>query len=450
MSVDVVVVGAGLAGLYAARELTRAGASVVVLEARDRVGGRTLSRATRSGDMIDLGAQWLGPGQDRMFALAKEFGIDTFPQHFRGTKVLALGDKVSTYKSEIPSLPVVGLIDLQLAINKIEKLCKQVPLEAPWEAAKAAEWDGMTVESWKRAHVGTRGARSLIDAAVWAIFAAEPSEVSFLHFLYYLHSGGGLMKLATINGGAQQTRAVPGMQEFSKRLARDLGERVVLGAPVRAIAQDGSGVTVRSDAGEHRGSYAIVAVPPALASRIDYAPAMPGMRDQLTQRMPMGSVVKCIVTYPRPFWRDRGLSGEVVSDRGPVKLVFDDSPADGSHGALVGFVSGNEARAWGSFSADEKRAAALACMVRYFGSEAGKCDEFLEQDWTQEQWSRGCYVGIMPPGVMTACGKALRAPVGRVHWAGTETAVRWNGYMEGAIESGERAAREVLVRLGRK
>lgn len=444
----VVVVGAGLSGLSAARRLARAGVSVVVLEARDRVGGRTLSHTTSLGERVDLGAQWIGPTQDRMAKLVGELGLHTFPQFSDGKKVLSLGGTLTTYKTSIPSISLIGAVDLGITIQRIESLVKEVPLEDPLSFAKAHEWDSMTVESWKRKNVKTRGAKALIDTAVRAVFAAEPSELSLLFFLYYLRHGGGLMRLTEIVNGAQETRLSEGFQEVSKRLAASLGDSVVLEAPVRRIEQTENGVRVVSDAGEVRCERVIVALPPALAGRIDYEPAMPASRDALTQKMPMGSVIKCIAFYDKPFWRQAGYSGEALSDVGAVKLVFDDSPEGGSHGALVGFFMGKDARHYSGKGAEERKKAALDSFTRFFGPQAASPIEYVDQDWPAERYSRGCYAGLMGPGVLSAHAQALRTPVGRVHWAGTETARVWMGYMEGAVEAGERAADEVAAALG--
>jgi len=447
VEVDVVVVGAGLSGLVAARQLAAKGAKVVVLEARERVGGRTLSHTTPRGDRVDLGAQWIGPTQDRMAKLVAELGLSPFPQWSAGKKVLSLGGTLTTYKASIPSLSLVGAVDLGITIQRIETLVKEVPLDDPLAASKAAEWDATTVEAWKRKNVKTRGAKAMLDTAVRAVFAAEPSELSLLFFLYYLRHGGGLMKMTEIEGGAQQTRLAEGFQEVSKRIARELGDVVVLGAPVRKIEQDAEGVRVTSDKGTVRGKRVIVAVPPALAGRIDYEPVLPASRDLLTQKAPMGSVIKCIATYETPFWRQGGYSGEALGDFGAVKLVFDDSPEDGSHGALVGFFMGKDARAMSGKGPEERRRAAVDSFVRFFGPKASSPIDYVDQDWPAERWSRGCYAAVLGPGVLSAHATALRTPVGRVHWAGTETARVWMGYMEGAVEAGERAADEVLAAL---
>ncbi len=446
---DVVVVGAGLAGLAAARTLKDHGVGLVVLEARNRVGGRTLSQTMPSGETIDLGAQWIGPTQNRVAALTREFGLQTFNQYSTGAKIMSVEGKISTYKGSIPSLPLLSLMSLARLIKRLEAMCREVPLDAPYTATRAAEWDGMTVESWKRTSVFTRKTRSVLDMAVRAIFCAEPGEISFLYFLFYLHSAGGLLMLTEVDRGAQQARFTTGTQMLSLRLAGLLGEEVILNASVRAIVQAQDGILIRSDTGEYEAQYVIVAVPPALAARIRYEPPLPAGRDQLAQRMPMGSVIKCVVFYERPFWRDQGFSGEAISDTGPVAFAFDDSPEDASRGALVVFIAANAARRWGVRSAEERKAAVIQELARLFGPKATLPTDYVDKDWASDPWSLGCPVGPMPPGLLTASGAALRAPVGRIHWAGTETATVWNGYMEGAIESGERAAQEVLAALGR-
>jgi monoamine oxidase len=442
-SADVVVVGAGLAGLWAATRLASRGASVLVLEARDRVGGRVLTRPVGRG-AFDFGAQFIGPAHHRLAAVAAGLGVEVSSVHSTGKKVLELEGRKTAYSGPIPPLPALALFDLHLTINRLDRYSSEVPLDAPGEAPRAAEWDGISLEGWKQGGVWTRGARQVLDAATRAIFGAEPAELSLLYFLFYLRSGGGLMSLAD---EAQRAHFAGGAQQIADRLAERLGDRVVLSAAVRAVSQDAEGVTVRADGLQVRARRAVVAVPPALAGRIAYDPLLPGRRDQLMQRMPMGATVKCVLAYDRPFWRDAGFSGEAVSSLGPITATFDDTPPGGSQPALLGFVVGRAAQQWELLPEARRREAAASAMARLFGPEAARPAGYAEKNWATEEWTRGCPVGLMAPGTVVPYAGAIREPVGRIHWAGTETATEWNGYLEGALQSAERVADEVTSGL---
>jgi monoamine oxidase len=444
--VDVAIVGAGVAGLTAARLLDRQGISLVVLEARERVGGRTLSQRV-GREVLDLGGQWIGPTQDRLAALASELGVKTFPQHHQGKKIISWAGKIRHFSGDVPYLSPLAMFELFRMERKFGALAKTIRPEAPWQSPGALELDGMTLESWKLRHLRTRGARLFLDIVTRAVLTSEPRDVSFLYFLSYLRWGQGLNRLISIPDGAQQDRFVGGAQQISERMAEQLGERVRLNTPVLAIEQTGEAVVVRTPAGTVDARRVVVAVPPVLAGRIHYSPALPAARDQLTSRMPMGSVIKYLAVYDRAFWREAGLSGEAFSDTGITVTTFDDSSPDGSQPALVSFSDGDVARLWSQKSAEERKQAVISEFVRFFGPAAANPTAFVEKNWLEETWSRGCYVGVMGPGTMTAWGSALREPCGRVHWAGTETATKWMGYIDGAIESGERVAQEVAGRL---
>jgi monoamine oxidase len=303
------------------------------------------------------------------------------------------------------------------------------------------------VETFKLANSSTYGARFLLDLAINAILAVEPRDVSLLHALFYFHSGNGILNLASTSGGAQDSRFHGGSQLVSLRMAKHLGRRVVLGAPVGRIAQDASGVTVRSGSDSWRGRRVIVAMSPMLAGRIEYDPSLPALRDGLTQRVPQGATIKYEAVYPTPFWRREGLNGYSNSDRAPSHFTYDNSPPSGKPGVLLGFVVGHDARVLGSRPAAERRRIVLESFAHLFGARARRPRELIEHNWSQEPWTRGCYAGYMPPGVWSDYGRALRAPVGRIHWAGTETAEVFMGYMDGAVRSGERAGREVAGEL---
>lgn len=445
---DVVIVGAGLAGLAAARELTARGASVVVVEARDRVGGRVHNHDIGGGNVVEVGAQWIGPTQDRLAALARELGVETFPTHSEGHNLIEYGGSLRRYTGAVPRINPAVLVDVEQAQRRLNRLARSVPLHAPWEAPNAAKLDSQTAATWMRRHLATRAGRMLLGLGIEAVWAAQPEDVSLLHVLFYIHSAGSLERLFDTEGGAQQDRFVGGSQLVALRMAERLGgERLLLGAPVRRIGHGAEGVNIHADGAVARGRRAILAIPPTLAGRIAYDPPLPGYRDQLTQRMPLGTVAKCMAIYGEPFWRSEGLSGQATSDIGPVRLTFDNSPPGGRPGVLLGFLEGRAARELGRLREEERRTAVIDCFRRLFGPRAAGPDAYVERLWAEEEWTRGCYGCHMPTGAWTSYGPALHAPVGPLHWAGAEYAHVWNGYMDGAVRSGEATAGEVLELL---
>jgi monoamine oxidase len=448
LDADVVVVGAGFAGLAAARTLEAKGAVPVVLEARERVGGRVVNAEIGDGNVVEMGGQWIGPTQDRIAALAGELGVETFRTHTEGANLLRLDGRLRRYRGTIPRLGPAVLIDIARSLRRLNRLAASVDAEAPWRAADAAHLDRTSFGTWIERKVLTRTARRLLTVAGRTIFGAEPEEMSLLHVCFYLRSAGSFELLTDVEGGAQQDRLVGGTQLVAIRAAEELGDRVVLGAPVRRIEHGPGGVAVAgADGTVARGRRTIVAVPPPLIARIDFDPPLPPARQQLAQRMAPGWLVKATALYSEPFWRGDGLSGEAVNAAGPVTTTFDNSPPDGSPGALVGFVGGRDARAFTGLGASERRRAVLECFESLYGPRAAAADAYLERDWAAEQWSGGGPVCNFAAGGWTAAGPALREPVGPIHWAGTETATRWAGYMDGAVSSGERAAAEALAAL---
>jgi len=487
-STDVVVIGAGFAGLSAARRLRAKGLGVVVLEARDRVGGRTRNQDLAAngypGRVVEMGGQFVGPlpdepataslpnqavynPQDRILALAREVGVGTFKTYNNGNYVNFVQGQAVPYSSSTRIPPDPSSANAGLALGLLNQMAAQVPADAPWTAQNAAKLDGETVESWMRRVLVPQGqdpespTNHLVTLALQAVLSVEPREISMLQLLFYIASAGSLDNLIDTADGAQDSRFIGGSQEIAIRVANDLGSGLVLNAPVRRITQGNGTVTASGDGFSVSAKHAVVALPPALAGRIVYEPSLASLggylRDQLTQRWFMASILKVNVLYPRPFWRDAGLAGQVTSDSGAVRATFDNTPypddqsSNVQPGAILGFIEADEARTWQTRSRQERYQQVISDLANYFGPQAlqplGGINGYYEALWNLEPFSAGGPVGHPMSGALTEYGTALRAPVGLVHWAGTETAVRWNGYMDGAVESGYRAADEVVKAL---
>jgi monoamine oxidase len=442
--VDAIIVGAGMAGLAAARTLRRSGKKVVVLEARDRVGGR-VKAGKLAGHTIDLGGMWVGPSQTRLLDLLGEYHITTMRQYLTGKGIVDLAGRRVTPDGEEFGFDAETQADYDRMLAKLNALVERVPPNSPWAAPNADELDDITLEQWLRENVHNETLLRMMNAEVRGTLTAEPWQVSLLYFLFYCRSGNSFEELAKYDKGAQMYIVPGSMYQVSAAMGKELGDSLVLEAPVTSISHDSAEVTVVSDKGTWQGAHAIVALPLPLSSRIRYQPPLPPEREALTEQMPMGSVIKYWVAYEKPFWREHGMNGLLFTDAPPSSFMSEASPPEGKPGFLVGFIDGRRALQWSGRPMEERKKIAVDLIVKYFGPEGAKPIDYIDQDWPADPWSRGCYGPSMGPGVLTTLGPALRASFGRVHWAGTETSPIWTGYIEGAIRSGERAAAEILA-----
>lgn len=444
--VDYCVVGAGFAGLTAALRLKQAGRSVALLEARDRIGGRTFTVTRDDGSWIDRGGAWIGPGQDRIYAMMDEFGVPEYKQHNDGDAMMVIDGKKHRYGGTIPwSMSPWAVTNLGIGLLSIEKMCKSIPREAPWEAKHAAEWDRISLGEWIEKNTMSKAAREMLDMALSGVYTSAGSETSLLWALTQMGSGGGPTFVISGKGGAQDARPVGGMGAIYRSIAAELGDALHLSRPVRQITQDAGGVTVAADGLTVRARRAIVAIPLAIASSIVYEPLLPVDRALLHQRMPSGAVIKISIIYDEPFWRADGLCGQSAAPGTPATLTIDACTNTADPGIMCVITEGPAARRLTGMDEADRKAAVIGELVDRFGGKANSPLEFHEQNWTIERYSGGGMISHATTGVLTEFGYTLRQPCGRVHWAGTESSAVMCGWVDGAIRSGERAAAEVMT-----
>ena len=443
LKVDVVVVGAGVSGLTAARNLKRAGKSVMVLEARDRVGGRTESVDLGNGAMGDLGATFVGEGQGRVIALVEELGLTLTPYHAPGENLAEVDGAVVRYRGYAPNLSEDEIADIDQGIAQLDAIGAALDPRRPWEHPAAADLDRVTLREWGARNLKTGAGRDYFNTTVMSFLGVEGAEVSALHVAWEYGTVGGFRRLMGLDGGGWEMGIDGGAQQIAVRLGQDLDVR--LQQRVYKILQDATGVSVHTDGLVVRADHVIVAIPPNLAGRIHYDPPLPPARDAYVQRAPLSSLARALVVYDRPFWRDEGLTGQASMHGDVQRFIIDNTPKGATYGLLAVYSDGaGTRRAWTAPAADRERHTKDA-LVRFFGPQAARYSRYIERDWTQEPFTRGGAAPILPPGVWTSFGYTFAAPVDRIHWAGGDTATFWCGFLEGAIQAAERAVSEVLA-----
>ncbi|XP_038616157.1 amine oxidase [flavin-containing] B-like [Tachyglossus aculeatus] len=451
---DVVVIGGGISGLTAAKLLHESGLNVVVLEARDRVGGRTFTIRNKYVKYVDLGGSYVGPTQNRILRLAKELGLETYKVNEVERLVHYVRGKSHPFRGPLPTTwNPIAYLDHNNLWRTINAMGQEIPSDAPWKAPLAEQWDRMTMKELLDQICWTQSAKDIATFFVNICVTAETHEVSALWFLWYVKQCGGTTRVMSTTNGGQERKFVGGSGQVSERIMECLGDRVKLERPVIRIDQSADSVVVETLNREiYEAKYVISAVPPTLGMKIHYNPPLPMLRNQLISRVPLGCVIKCIVYYKEPFWRKHDFCGSIIiqGEEAAVGLTLDDTKPDGSFPAIIGFMFTNKARKLACLSKEERKQKLCELYAKVLGlEEALHPVHYEEKNWCEEQYSGGCYTTYFPPGIMTQYGRVIRQPVGRIYFAGTETATSWSGYMEGAVEAGERAAREVLNAMGK-
>jgi monoamine oxidase len=456
--IDVAIVGAGLSGLSTAKNLISGGKSVVVLEARNRVGGKVFNKQLKNGGVTEVGAEFVGPTQDRVLAYISELGLKTYPTYSKGNSGLWRNNTRTVYLSDpafggLPPVSDYGLTQTAEGVGQIEAWAASLNVSAPWSHPQAKEWDSISVEQWMQKQGFGSDATLLFTLFTKSVLSVEPREVSLLYTIAYVASAGNetnpgtISRLITVEGGGQESRVVGGTGLIPQRLADKVGkERIKFNAQVTSIKKQNDGTyVVVSKAGTIKAKRVVLALAPPLIETIAFSPPLPAARQQLNKLMKMGAIGKGVAIYQTPFWRaDEDLNAQFLSDIGPTRSTYDNTPETPSYGALMGFILGDDMRALDSKPDAAVQAAVTSQYVQFFGAKARNTTEFVVQRWDLEEFSKGGPVAVAPPNVLVRYGEALRKKFGGIHFAGTETSVYWTGYMDGAIRSGERVAKEIL------
>ncbi|TPX11725.1 uncharacterized protein E0L32_007462 [Thyridium curvatum] len=455
--VDVAIIGGGFSGLAAAKDLVAAGKSVIVLEARDRVGGKVYDKEVKNkdGGKVELGAEFVCNNHTRLLALAKELGVKTFRTYADGKMVLCTKEDRLLYdpieSQGLPPLPEEDLITLGTVSAQLNEFAAELDVWKPWAHCNAKAWDSLTMSTWLDGFTKNGIAREVLDLTLRAVLSAEPEDISFLSVLVYIARTGSegvpgrIEMLTNVKDGSLEDRIEGGPQSIAIKLSERLGsEKVRLRSPVRQVLRNELGYSVVGDTFKVQAKKVVIAIAPALAGRLVYSPPLPAIRDQLCQRVPMGSLGKVFAIYDTPFWRHDGLSGEVASVEGVTQSTFDSSPPDSSFGALMGFLEANEMRRLDGAPEQEIFDAVKKDFIRYFGPKAANVQSWMLQRWDNEEYSRGGHTGLFPPNVWTQFGPALTQPIDGIYFAGTEASPYWAGFMEGAIMAGEAAAKSIM------
>ncbi|WP_181039029.1 NAD(P)/FAD-dependent oxidoreductase [Arthrobacter sp. Y81] len=446
LDADVIVIGAGISGSSAAKALHDQGKKVIIVEANDRIGGRTW---TEPGDVpggpIDYGGMFIGETHTQLIELGTSLGLEMTPSGKPGDDTyVVLGDLLRAPDEQLDT-GLAFVPEFLASLEALDKLADSVGWNQPWAAPDAAVLDSKTVGTWLTETVESPEARQLHTLIVNAILGAHPDEVSLLYWAYYVSECEGIESLLGTRDGAQWAWWIGGAAQVSWRIADAIGrDNVLLDWPVSRIEQNSSGVTVFSSERSLSARHVIIAMSPLAANQIGFEPPLPPARTQLQAGARMGRYYKLQVRYTTPFWVEQGYSGAIMDTDDYGTFILDGTKPTDSLATLIGFVGGSSYDRWAAHSAEERQSAFIELLVKAFGPEAKAPSYFHETNWTTQEWAKGGPVTYMPPGVLAHFGAALRDSVGRIHFAGTEASFQWSGYMEGGVRAGQKAAAAIL------
>ncbi|MDE5414506.1 flavin monoamine oxidase family protein [Alkalihalobacterium chitinilyticum] len=437
--VNVVIIGAGLSGLTAAFELKKQDISFTILEARDRAGGRIYSlKEDHFG--LDLGAQWISTHHEKMKRLIAEYDLETISTSQKGKTIYEQRGRVKEVNGFLPPVSRLALMDLFKVKRKINHMIKQLPDEAPWNSELGQSLDQITMQDFVNASMFTDEGKIHFTLLAEEELSTKMYNVSALDVFWFLKSAGSVNKLLS----AEQYWIREGASSLVESMAERLEDYIEYNRPVEEVKYDSyNEAVVSSGEKQWKAKKVIITVPPNITGNIKFDPELPKARTALQKESDFPFVMKMVVVYDKPFWREAGLNGSLFSDQGPISLTMDSSPKDQRFGVLTILIGGENAQIYSKMGQEYRRNETIKTLVRFFGEKAGTPIQVYEKDWSEDKWTRGGYGSHFPPGTLTKYGNALTEPVGPIHWAGSETATKWRLYMEGAVQSGQRAAEEV-------
>jgi putrescine oxidase len=437
---DVVIIGAGATGLTVATDLQKAGLSAIVVEARDRVGGR-LRTETVDGAVFELGGQWVSPDQHALIAMLDELGLETFARFREGDSVYVDDTGAATrFTGDLFPTSQDTQNEIERLITLLSALTAEVDPSQPWNHPRAAELDAESLAAWLERNSVDAEARANVALFVAEAMLTKPSHAfSVLQALLMAASAGGFAHLVDADFILDR-RVVGGLQRVPLLLAERLGDRVHLAQAARRVEYTDDGAVVTTDDLVVRARRVVVAVPPNLYGRIGFSPALPAVRQQMHQHLSLGTVIKVQAVYPTPFWRAAGLSGTAFSPFQVAHEAYDNSGHGDPTGTLVAFVAGETADRVLALATDERRRVILGSMAAYFGDEALSPTVYVESDWDSEEWTGGAYAASFDLGGLVRWGPHLRSHVGPVRFASSDLAGEGYQHVDGAIRIGHEVA----------